>query len=392
MKRSILQNISVSLNRVYGIQKNIIAKTVNSNRPITHRIILFESFNGTRINCSPLAIYENLRIKYPGQYIYVWAVTDPSRYSEYSSRSDTIICEYLSDLHRMYSYTARVVISNCVRDASLPTRDGQIRINTWHGGGCYKTVGIGQKGSNALRNAFYRHRMNQWDYFLSSCKLFSDIEIRKQMGYKGSILPWGLPRNDCLVNCDESDTLSSREHLNIPKDRIAVLVAPTFRSEHSVTPMPDVDIIRTAIETRFNRRSYIMFRGHSASNAEVSLDGFDCNLSSIEDTQVVLRASDVLITDYSSIVWDYSLLHRPLFLFIADLKEYNENRGFCIPPEDWGFPISRTNQELQSSIENFDSDKFEQSINHHHLFFGSYETGESLEKTCELIHSNCCGG
>ena len=389
MKRSLQETIGVSLNRMGGIAVNLVSRVANTRRPTCGKTILFESFYGENMGCSPRVIYEYMRKHYPGEFIYVWAVKQPERYKGIAERNDTIVCEYLSELHRMYCCTAKVLVCNCVRDGSLPSRKEQVQINTWHGGGCYKSVGTAQRGSNALRNAFYRMRTTRWDYFLSSCQLFSNIELRQQMGYSGEILSWGLPRNDCLITPSLSDVVRAREKLDIPADVITVLVAPTFRDDGSIASIPDCTLLRQVVESRFGKRVFLMYRGHPSTSTANITPKFDVDLTHYEDSQGTLLASDVLITDFSSILWDFSLLNRPLFLYAPDYDEYVESRGFCVTPEIWGFTFSRNDEQLAQAVTAFDAGEHMQAIEAHQEFFGTYETGNATVRVADLIKREC---
>ena len=138
MKRTLVDNLLLTANRIAGVARGGTSRLVNSSRPTHNNIILFESFYGSRIGGGPLAVYDYLRQAYPERFIYVWAVETPEAYREIADRSDTIVCQYKSDLHLMYSCTAKVLVFNTIQDGSLPTRKGQVQINTWHGGGCYR--------------------------------------------------------------------------------------------------------------------------------------------------------------------------------------------------------------------------------------------------------------
>ncbi len=103
--------------------------------------------------------------------------------------------------------------------------------------------------------------------------------------------------------------------------------------------------------------------------------------------QELLITVDVLITDYSSSIWDYSLLKKPAFLYVPDLKLYEERVGFVTPINKWGFAVCESNNELAKSIENYDSEKQLKAINENHELFQSYETGEASKRVFDYIVS-----
>ena len=93
----------------------------------------------------------------------------------------------------------------------------------------------------------------------------------------------------------------------------------------------------------------------------------------------------MLITDYSSSIWDYSFTNRPCFLFVNDLEKYGADPGFCTDIHNWGFPICLNNSELCDAISSFDERVFKQKMKEKHEYYGSYETGTATEKFCQLI-------
>lgn len=108
------------------------------------------------------------------------------------------------------------------------------------------------------------------------------------------------------------------------------------------------------------------------------------DVSDYPEMQDLLCTADMLITDYSSSVWDYSFTYRPCFLFTPDLEEYKKKTDFYTPIEEWGFPICKTNEELRKQIEAFDENKFKQAMIRHHENLGSYEKGTATEEVAKL--------
>ena len=95
----------------------------------------------------------------------------------------------------------------------------------------------------------------------------------------------------------------------------------------------------------------------------------------------------LMITDYSSSIWDYSLLKKPGFLFVPDLEYYEENNGLCTPIEKWGFAVCKTNEELKQKIHDYDQKEQIRAISENHKLFHSYETGKACEYVYDYIIS-----
>ena len=94
----------------------------------------------------------------------------------------------------------------------------------------------------------------------------------------------------------------------------------------------------------------------------------------------------MLISDYSSTIWDYSFTYRPCILFTPDLDIYQHDRDFYIPIEEWGFPIAKSNDEIYSIIQKFDLDAFVQSMNRHHTMLSSFENANSVRLLIERLN------
>ena len=109
------------------------------------------------------------------------------------------------------------------------------------------------------------------------------------------------------------------------------------------------------------------------------------DVSEYPDMQELLCACDVLITDYSSSIWDYSFTYKPCFLYVTDLEKYTSERGFGKDIYSWGFPVCKTDEELYQAIINFDEDKFKKKMKKHHEDLGSFEDGYATKRVCEYL-------
>ena len=119
-------------------------------------------------------------------------------------------------------------------------------------------------------------------------------------------------------------------------------------------------------------------------NQESMPDGV-VDVSLYPDVQELLAAADMLVSDYSSIIWDYSLLKRPCFLFIPDVKDYLDERGVYTPIQTWPGIVAETNQELCNRVLSFDEASYAKRIEKYHEDMGCYEKGTACQKTAERI-------
>ena len=286
--------------------------------------------------------------------------------------------------------TSRVIITNAGGVSYLPKRKGQTIISTWHGGGPYK------KTSTDVYNSFWYRmqvKMNadNTDYMLSSCRYFTDFEA-KSMGYKThEIIQAGLPRNDVLFNHHEEIAKKVRRYYSIADNMKFILFAPTFRGKftnaNTVQGYIELDIMGLlfTLEEKFGGKWSCGVRLHPKL-ADVDMSGLNVvNCTTYPDMQELLCCADVVISDYSSLIWDYSFTYRPIFLYAPDIEEYERKRGFYMPPAEWPFSIAHNNEELFEDILNFDQEKYIAAVKEHHVLSGSYETGTACQKIMKLI-------
>ena len=345
--------------------------------PIKQNRIILHSFNGKQYSCNPRSISEYIVKHYPNQYEIIWAFNEPNKFL-FLEKDGIKIVKYRSIKRIFYEATAQISINNCGSYSWIPLRKKQMHINTWHAGGAYKKL-----QNDIFVDANRKKTAKETSHMLTSGTLFTKYMIQQTFNFEGEILKIGMPRNDVLFS--EKDMNERAEKVKafykIPSDKFIVLYAPTWRFDGNI-PQPDFNIITDAIKKRFDREVVIFVRNHNYSNNKCS---GAVDVSEYMDMQDLLCTSDMLITDYSSSIWDYSFTNRPCFLFVNDLEKYGADPGFCTDIHNWGFPICLNNSELCDAISSFDERVFKQKMKEKHEYYGSYETGTATEKFCQLI-------
>lgn len=255
---------------------------------------------------------------------------------------------------------------------------------TWHAG-----MGL-KKAEKDVEQALDERYIKRSKYDSKICNLmisgsaFQTNLIKKSFWYNKEILNCGTPRNDVFFQ----DTWNIRADvcvsLNIQSSSIIVLYAPTFRRVFN----PDIfnfnwDRIKNAIEKRFNKKAVLLVRLHPnirnmISDLEFKFNNSDCiNVSDYSDMQQLLIASDILITDYSSSMFDFTLTKRPCFLFTRDRNMFD--RGFYIPLSDLPFDLSENEDELEHQISHFDETLYLTKLDNFNKKIGSFEKGNASE-------------
>lgn len=355
--------------------------------PVNPLKLCFQSFRGLQPTCNPLYIFDYLCVHYP-EYKYVWLVNEIPE-----NKIPNILYVKKHTLQWFYSIlTSRVIITNNGFYGYIPFRKETVLIETWHGGGAYKKVGSSfeaknKKGAEYKSLAYYSKHLK---YYISSSKTFTQIMSKSSLVDENKFLPIGMPRNDIFFNKQIIESVSEkiRNEIGIEKEDYVVLYAPTYRGgvkDASFDSTLDIQTVKNAINKRTCKKIVVLFRGHQLLRTQSKVADFDFDVSTIPVMQELLCATDMLITDYSSSMWDFSLLKRPCLLFAPDFDTYFSNRGFYTDPKEWGFPICKNNKELEDAILYFDNKKYISNIENHHKVLGSYETGTATKSISDLI-------
>jgi CDP-glycerol glycerophosphotransferase len=356
--------------------------------PIKQNRIFFVSYAGKQYSCNPKYIFECLYKKFKNKYDYIWYLDNrldiPDPYSNIK-----ILRKKHSISYIFYSLTANFYIHNGSISTYLPLRKRQIVINTWHGGGAYKRIGIVNAGKtyNLSWKFISRIVAKELTFFISSCERFTNIISSYLSIDKNKILPIGMPRNDILFTPQFELCRKTREELGINQECSILLYAPTFRGTVKTAQADlsmDILRIRTTLSNKFGKDFVCLYRLHYSITRDFHSAG-GINVSSYQDMQELLCISDVLITDYSSSMWDFSLAYKPCFIYAPDLSQYKSERDFYTPIEEWPFPLAETNDELVLNILSFSENIYREKIKKHHHDLGSYERGNATEQICKLI-------
>lgn len=361
------------------------------------KIVCYSSNNTTQYADSPMYITEYLLNEYPGEYEVYWIADNPSKFDNLISRGiRPIRHRSLSDLY--HSNTASVYITNMFGHAPyVVKRAGKLIIETTHGV-AYKSLVSGVFDSTAndsekkWAKAYFSWRINQCDLCLSGSRITSEVVLRKELGYRGEILEVGLPRNDVFFSDAREERESTLREFGLAADTKIALFMPTWRKGNGRANI-EIDYSRfvEALHSCYGGKWVAMLRLHPLSNLEyddILTTYSDClvDATGSSDPQSLLSAADLLVTDYSSVIWDFALLGRPIVLFQPDLGDYEDERGFNVPPEEWELPVARTSDGLINLFQDFDYESLCAAASRHLARFGSYETGHATEDVCKIIH------
>ncbi|PTI61984.1 teichoic acid biosynthesis protein F, partial [Staphylococcus shinii] len=246
----------------------------------------------------------------------------------------------------------------------LYKKDDQVILSTWHGTPLKRLVFDMENVTSANKNYkkdFYNQSRN-WNYLIAANKYSEEIFESAFMYPKENILTYGYPRNDILTNHTKSYKNMVKEKLGLPSSKKVILYAPTWRDDefHSAGNYKfklqlDLDLLREELGNEY----VIALRMHYFISDNMDLTGFESfayDFSKYNDINDLYIVSDVLITDYSSVFFDYAILKKPILFYTYDLDKYkNMLRGFYIDVnKDLPGPLLLSNNEVLDSIKNID--------------------------------------
>ena len=382
-KKSLMRIVLFPL-RIFPIKKN--------------RVILMNDLAKVYAD-NPKYVAEYLLKHYPGKFQIILPVNDPEAFRHLEARGIKVV-RFNSPAYFYYAMTCAVYLTNSGGHSYLPMRKKQYVINTWHGGGAYKKCGTDMYNDTALFKKDLRMQAEHTDAFLSTCSRFSEVVSKSMLVPREVFWEIGMPRNDILMAENSQLRKKIREKLGLQEGEKLLLFAPTYRKpgdnyfKESIAISYGVDCERVcrAMQTRFGGKWRFAFRFHPAVVNRDELPGENVmDLTGYNDMQELLLASDAMINDFSSSMWDFMLTGRPSFLFATDLDHYVQTTKVYTPVSEWPFPQSTDNDLLEKTILEFDEEAYAAACRHHYESLGGCETGRATELVCQRIYEQCFG-
>jgi CDP-glycerol glycerophosphotransferase (TagB/SpsB family)/glycosyltransferase involved in cell wall biosynthesis len=335
-------------------------------RPIKPNVVLYESFAGNGMLCNPEAIFRGLRAEPEFAHLrHVWVLRSKreNRTVVREFRHDRSVCFVRPRSLGYYRAlaTSGYLINNATFPIEFGKRDGQIYLNTWHGTPL-KRMGydIGDPASrvgNVIRNFLGADYLLAANEFMRE-QMYESAHLLRQI-YRGRIIIEGYPRIDHQF-VDPAQAENTRLRLEDAGvrigDRQIILYAPTWKGTSFNRPEDDADelISRVAeLESRIDSSRYVvLLKTHQVVHK------YAAHLPHLRDrlipneipTNVVLGATDLLITDYSSIFFDFLATGRPIMFLTPDISDYAGYRGLYMEPATWPGPVVCTVEELATEI------------------------------------------
>lgn len=352
-----LAGLASRIHRAYSYEVHAYSRT----RAINPNAVLYEAFNGSGLLCNPEALFRQLR-KTPDQarLKHIWALKNP-RAARREFRRDRTVRFVKSGSPAYYRAlaTSRYLISNATFPPQFSKRPGQVYLNTWHGTPLkrmgYDMVDGAFGTANIVRNFVSA------DYLLAAnpymARQMYERAYKLDGIFQGRMLLAGYPRID-RQTLDAVEARAARARLaglNVG-DRGIVLYAPTWKGASFARPDDDLDALLDRvrqIEKGIDTSRYVvLLKTHQAVHA-LAADRADLARVLVPNdlpTNVVLGLASILVTDYSSIFFDYLATGRPIVFFTPDLADFEQARGLYLAPHELPGPVCRTAIEVAAII------------------------------------------
>lgn len=380
---------------------------------IDEKLIIFESFHGRNYSDNPRAIFEKMcEMPEFKDYKFVWAFKKVVKFNKNSfpeiaemqrhyalENANVEIVKYGSKRYREVYASAAIWVSNSRIPDYITKKLEQKYIQTWHGTPL-KRLGydIESEGGNALHSMRDIRLKNDVDAARYTAMLspspfaseaFNTSFNLENLDKKDILQETGYPRNDLLVNFSETDVERVKRDLKIPDGKKVILYAPTWRdNQHKsgvgYTFENPLDFAK--MKSDLGEDYMILYRSHYfvGNNSGLANDDFVIDVSKYPDIAELYIVSDILITDYSSVFFDYAILKRPIIFYMYDLEIYrDELRGFYISLDELPGEIIESQGDLASKIRDVKIDK--KRFAEFNEEFNPYEDGGSSARAINEI-------
>ncbi|KAF1297231.1 CDP-glycerol glycerophosphotransferase [Enterococcus sp. JM4C] len=397
------------MNRLKKFAKELISQgyrilfNLNTKRQIDEQVIIFESFNGKVPGDNPLAIYQKLLDQPAGDFKIFWSikpqfVEETRRQFPEISIVTRFSLQWLKLLPR-----AKFWIFNSRMPVWLKKNKNTTYIQTWHGTPLKKLaldieeVHIPGNDTKKYQQEFSEEAA-RWDYLIAPNQYSEDI-FKRAFQFKNACLEIGYPRNDVLYTENNTESiLRLKEKILGRTSGKVILYAPTWRDDYFVSQgvykfhMP---FSLKNILDQMNPNDVFIIRPHYLVRDSIDIQGYEDRVKILvdEDISNLYLISDLLITDYSSVMFDYANLKRPMLFYPYDFEHYKDNlRGFYFEYNEVPGPIALTEEELLEYLKEFYVETYYEAFSIKYKQFSdrfcAWENGKAAERIVTLIKSD----
>lgn len=378
------------------------------NKKIDDKTIVFSCFNGKSYTCSPKAIYEYMLSdeKYK-DYKYIWFFS-PEKINDYKfleNNKNTKVVSKKGKAYINYLQTSKYWFFNYkIADFIKPKKE-QVFTQCWHGTPL-KRLGYdlvhydNQLNTTKEMKKRYKMETEKFSYFISPSEYASGVFRSgwnmKELGKENIIIEKGYPRNDFLFKFTEKDVSNIKQRIlgEDIKNKKIILYAPTYRAnqhESGVGYVYKEEVDFSKMREKLGDEFIILFRPHYFIANVFDFEkykGFVYDVSKVDDINDLYVISDILITDYSSVFFDYANLKRPIIFYMYDLEYYRDkSNGFYFDVEkELPGKIIRTDDDLIAEIIRISKEfTYDEKYKKFNEKFNYLDDGEASKRVVEQI-------
>lgn len=358
--------------------------------PVKKKRVMVYIHDRKGFTCNPKYIVKKLVELYGNKLEIIWATMHPETCQEIKDLGVKVIKNNTAEQFRLYLRT-KFFITNDAFPSWAMHRPMQKWMNTWHAGMNYKHIGYDYLAPQSRIGAkLFRIKNKQPDFYLSGSGFFTEDTSKSFRLNKKVFVKTGLPRNDVFFEDPAPVDKKVRDFYGIEASKKLAIFAPTFRrGMKSDTYGMDFDQVREALEKRFGGEWLILFRNHNFVKSKQKYVGA-LDVSAYHDMQELMVAADVLISDYSSCLYDFCMTDKAAFVYATDLDNYmNNDRSFAYDFAKWPFPVATSNEELLDRIKDFDEDDYKAKVKAHLTDAEAYDNGTASEQAAKIIAKYC---
>lgn len=364
------------INKSFRIFASAGVRVIGLITPMDNKAVIF-SAHSRKYNDSPRAIYEYM-ITQPEykDFTFYWALDN----TEVEIPGNAI--KIVPDTFRYFKTALKCKYwITCVNiERSLKFKKKKcVYLNTWHG------IPIKTVGNEAAGRKDYD--FSYIDFFCVSGEYEVPIYEKSFNIPKSHIIRSGMPRNDVLYSVSSEKIMDIKKRLDLPSNKKIILYAPTWRDSKdggkSYSIKPPMDLKKW--EEELGKDYVLLFRTHPYTNQLLGVDynDFVRDYSDYPSINDLMMISDILVSDYSATIFDFSILERPIISFAYDCDEYGKERGFAMDiRKEMPGGICESEEEVINRIKSINNEQEICAVKHFkekYLAYGGHATEECLK-------------
>lgn len=341
-----IMNIKKSIKLVISNTIRVFYSLIYKLIPVDDKMVIFISFHGRGYSDNPRAIYEAMKkdSKFDG-YRFIWFIKNHKNKNIVIDGAE--IKEYFSIPYFYYMSKAKYWVINCKMPEYMKKKNSQVYLQTWHGTPLKRLGHDIQVSENAT---FYRSGMSykemcksydvdveRYNYMISPNKFCTEV-FQSSFGInRERLIETGYPRNDFITNATKEEVIELKKKFNLPLDKKVLLYAPTWRDNSYVASGYTFELQANFKKWKevLGDEYVVVFKPHyliiNKYENDSELEGFLYSIPASAEINELYVLSDCLVTDYSSVFFDYAVLNRPMYFYMYDLDDYrDELRGFYL--------------------------------------------------------------